>query len=93
MPRIYERSPKWWDWIRAICNKYLKINVIATSTLWNIFILFIVFLNTGVIIAYAFVTDADALDMMDNFDTIFNSIYIFDVVIKLIAIGPEEYFG
>jgi hypothetical protein len=49
--------------------------------------------NTGIIIAYAVVTDDNTLNNLDTVDTAFNIIYIVDFVIKIVGEGVEDYFN
>ena len=95
-PRLYENAPKIWTMFRDTMNKYLHIKQIAQSNIWNIFVLVIVFVNT-VIVIYYFVVDLELMsqsiqDSINNLDDFFNTVYILDVAMKIIAYGVEAYF-
>lgn len=92
-PPLFYNTYLWWDLLRKFCNEKLYFSRIAHSSYWYAFILGVVFLNTALVIAYGLIDDEDTLDMMDNFDTFFNTVYIIDVVIKLVGLGVHEYFG
>jgi hypothetical protein len=71
----------------------LKFHQIATSNYYDLFILLVVFVNLLTIIIYLSVKDKDTLDIIETIDTVLNVIYIGDAVLKIIAIGIEEYFS
>lgn len=53
----------------------------------------IVFFNTIMIIIYGSIDDEETLTIIESFDTFFNSVYILDVVIKIIGLGFKDYFS
>lgn len=95
VPRIYDNSYRFWKVFRNFCNKYLKFDKIAKSYYYDMFILFVVLLNFISIIVYLSVSDKEenVFDILESADTVFNSIYIADVIIKIIAYGVEDYFS
>jgi phage-related minor tail protein len=56
LPRLYDNSPIAWKMFREFMNGKLKVAKIAKSHYWNLFVLFVVLVNT-VIIIYYFVED------------------------------------
>jgi hypothetical protein len=93
VPRIYDNSNIIWKSFRNFCNNYLKIAKIAKSHYYDLFILFVVFLNFISIIVYLSVSDQNIFNILEEADTVFNAIYIGDVVLKIIAYGIEDYFS
>lgn len=52
LPRLYDNAPIIWALFRQFMNQKFKIDKIAKSHAWNLFVLFVVLVNTVIVIYY-----------------------------------------
>lgn len=94
--RLYSNSNKYWESFRELCNQTFYFEKIGRSIYWNSFILFIVMVNTIMVLVFSVFSNSDNSlidDILTNIDLIFNLIYFVDVIIKIVGFGINDYFS
>ena len=88
-PKVYKCDI--WTKFRVVCNRMLKLDKLSVDIRFDIFILTAVLISvTALILSEAKVGNEEILFWIDE---VIKWIFTFEVMVKLIGLGIEKYFG